>query len=101
MQSTQLQTSADGTVKVSGVLTFATVNQLWEQSQSFFALAQNTINFDLANVIQSDSAGVALLLAWARTAHAHNKQIQFKSLPEQMQAIARVSGLEGVIGLGK
>ncbi len=98
MTSTQLQVGAEGITKVSGALTFATVNQLWQQSQSVFTRnSAQKISFDLEAVTQSDSAGVALLLAWIRAAHTKQKQIIFLSLPIQMQAIIKVSGLEGIL----
>lgn len=97
MQSTQLHIGVDNIIKVSGALTFATVNQIWEQSQSIFNRAQKQLNFDLQAVTQSDSAGVALLLAWARTARTYKKEIIFLSLPDQMRAIAKVGGLENIL----
>ncbi len=97
MQTAQLQTSADNTIKISGALIFATVSSLWEQSKKLFTTPAKQLFFDFDAVTQSDSAGVALLLAWIRIARVQQKEISFLSLPEQMRAIARVSGLEAIL----
>ena len=100
MQSAQLQTSADGIIKISGALTFSTVAALWEQSKHWFKKAVSTaLRIDLKDVKQSDSAGVALLIAWTRSASQQHQAIHFVNLPEQMRAIVHVSGLEKILPL--
>ena len=91
-----MQMDANGTIKVAGELTFATVNQIWQQSKALLQKA-TTIQLNLQNVTQSDSAGVALLIEWAREAQRQKKSIRFLQVPQQMRAIVRVSGLEKVL----
>lgn len=57
------------------------------------------IEVDLKGVTESDSAGLALLLEWMRAAKNANKPITFKHLPEQMDAIAKASGLDELLPL--
>ncbi len=74
-----------------------TVPELLSTSQEMFAGTQGKVNVDLAAVSRSDSAGLALLIAWMRLAQAYNFEIHFENLPEQMRQIARVSELEPLL----
>lgn len=49
---------------------------------------------DLGGVSRIDSAGVALLLEWAREAARRQLSIRFANVPEHVLAIARVCGVE-------
>lgn len=77
-----------------------TVPDLFASSQALFAGAQGKVNIDLAAVSRSDSAGLALLIAWLRLAQAQKFEIHFDNLPEQMRQIARVSELEPLLPTG-
>ena len=89
--------SEGGRIKVSGEMTFASVTALLDRSREAFAQAGEMIEVDLANVERVDSAGLALLIEWMRTASAEGKTIRFFGLPEQMQAIAAASDLDSIL----
>ncbi len=90
---------ADGSFKVSGELTFSTVSQVLSQSRELFTHAGESIEVDLGAVERVDSAGLALLIEWMRSASSLDKAICFFDLPDQMMAIARASELESVLPL--
>lgn len=92
-----IQVTSQGAIQVKGEITLDTTAALWQQSQSLFATLPNAVHVDLQEVTHSDSAGVALLTAWLRLARNQNKEIFFSHMPEQMQAIVRVSGLEKIL----
>jgi phospholipid transport system transporter-binding protein len=85
-------------IHVSGELSFATVNTVLSQSKNVFAPVTD-LNIDLAAVTRSDSAGVALLVDWMRTAKDASKKIVFHNIPAQMLAIASASGLDELLPL--
>ncbi len=58
-----------------------------------------SFTLDLAGVTYSSSAGLALLLDWLRTAQQVKKQPRLRGMPADMLALARVSGLEGILPL--
>lgn len=97
MKATLTLQAVENTLAVLGELTFATVTDLWQQSQSLFNSEQSPILLDLKNVTQSDSAGVALLIAWVRDFKQQDREIFLVNPPEQMQAIIRISGLHNVL----
>jgi phospholipid transport system transporter-binding protein len=78
---------------VAGELSFVTASAALEQSEPLFDAASK-MDIDLKDVTRSDSAGVALLIAWMRLAKQNNKVIIFHNIPEQMMAIASSSGLD-------
>lgn len=49
---------------------------------------------DLADITHADSAGMAFVCEIERYARAHNMQIKWMNIPNQMANIAQVSGLE-------
>lgn len=81
---------------VGGELTFATVKDVLEKAQILFEPITD-LEINLADVTRSDSAGLALLINWMRTAKKNNKKIVFHNVPTQMLAIANASGLDELL----
>ncbi|PHS24512.1 MAG: sulfate transporter [Methylophaga sp.] len=88
--------SEDNIFRVTGELTFATVNALLEQAPDLFE-NHHKLNIDLTNVTRSDSAGLALLIDWIRLAKNTNKEIMFYNIPAQMLAISNASGVDELL----
>lgn len=84
-------------IRVGGELSFATVKDVLLQSNDVFKSAADTFSIDLSAVTRSDSAGVALLVDWMRTAKKRNKKIVFHHIPSQMLAIAGASGIDELL----
>ncbi|MES2142086.1 MAG: STAS domain-containing protein [Pseudomonadota bacterium] len=91
------QRKNDSSYFLSGKLNYETVPFLWQQSQGAFKALKCPITFDLSEVIQSDSSGVALLLAWTRDFRRKSQTIHFIRLPSQMLAIIQLAGLESIM----
>lgn len=58
------------------------------------------IRLDCSGVQQSSSVGLSLLLCFIRDAHGCGKQLQITGMPNEMQQIAGVSGLEEILASG-
>ncbi|MBB71550.1 MAG: anti-anti-sigma factor [Legionellales bacterium] len=92
----ELKTVAPGQLKLIGTLSFATVPGIHRAGCDKLAEhAQVTI--DLSDVNYSDSSGLALLAEWVRFASSKNKTLVYHNMPEQMRAIAKVTGIERVL----
>ncbi len=91
--------AVSGGLRVSGELVFETVPELLEQGRVLFEEGAPGFELDLGGVTRADSAGLALLVEWMRIAHRRHRNIVFRNVPEQMLAIARVSGLEEILPL--
>jgi phospholipid transport system transporter-binding protein len=97
MNKPSLQFKKDHYV-LSGALNTYTVPGLWEFSQDILKNdSALLLTFNLEHVTQSDSSGVALLIAWARMLKRRNQKIHFVALPAQMLAIIRLSELEKIL----
>ena len=92
----QIKPLAAGGFLLSGELTFETIPSVWRTSSALLS-EPGDITFDLQGISHTDSAGLALLIDWMRTARGLNKRIAFKNIPAQMLAIATVSGLEDIL----
>ncbi len=90
---------ADGVVRVSGDLTFATVTAVWRASRPLLAAGGGPLQFDLAGVGRADSAGLALLVEWLRSARDAGVDLVFQAVPAQLLAIARASGVDHLLPL--
>jgi phospholipid transport system transporter-binding protein len=85
-------------MQITGALTFDTATDCLSRGQEWLK-NQTTQDcyFDLREVTQSDSAGVAVLVEWVRFAKQQNRILRFKNLPPQLFTIIQVSGLDTVL----
>ena len=86
----------EGTIRVHGALTFATVPDLLKESANIIRSASETITIDLRDVSRTDSAGLALLIEWLRVAESHAR---FVNIPAQLRRLIDVSGLARAFGV--
>jgi phospholipid transport system transporter-binding protein len=84
------------TQRVSGALTFDTVPAVYEQSAAWFA-GEGELVIDLSQVARADSAGLALMLEWLKRAAARNRTVRFTGMPEQVQTLIRINGLQAAL----
>jgi phospholipid transport system transporter-binding protein len=91
-----LEALGNGRFKVRGPLDAETVTDLLERSEAAFRGASG-LEIDLSGVPEGDSAGLALLIEWIRRARKQNQQIQFKNVPTQIAALARISQVEELL----
>jgi phospholipid transport system transporter-binding protein len=81
---------------LSGALTVETVPSLYQQTKDLLEKMTSS-TFDLKEVTQSDSSGVALLLVWTRFFRQQAKAVSFINVPNQMLAMIRLTRLTSVI----
>lgn len=84
-------------INISGVLNFETVPVLIKQAEQLFNKLDK-VSVNLAEVSDSNSAGLALLLEMRRTIKMQKKSIDFKNLPEQIRIIAGAYGIDTELG---
>jgi phospholipid transport system transporter-binding protein len=85
----------DGRIVLSGPVTLANVAQVLEEGRRH--LAEGVATVDLAEVSELDSSALALLLAWLREAKAAGRALAFTNLPESLQTIARLYGVQDLL----
>lgn len=96
MSQVELQETSKGKVSLTGVLSFSSVNQALEAMQPLLD-SRSSLLIDLSGVERADSAGLALLVEWISRAEQKGVQLSYCEIPQQMLAIARVSGLDTVL----
>lgn len=82
--------------KLSGDITFDTVPQLWRQTAAMLADG-DALTIDLSEVKRADSAALALLIGWLRRARQAHRHIEFRHIPDNLLAMARVTGVDGML----
>lgn len=97
--SITINLSSDGRVCLVGELSFETVPGLSSAIHRLLNDNGDSLNVDLEGIHRTDSAGVALLIEWQRQALKQNRSIHIHNIPQQMLAIARLSGMEEILSL--
>jgi len=82
-------------IVVSGPVTLANVGQVLEEGRQHLAEGASTV--DLGEVTELDSGLLALSLAWLREARAAKRDITFANLPEALQTLSRLYGVETLL----
>ncbi len=91
----ELQSLGNGQFRVSADLTTSTVPELWAQSKKLFPpLDTDDIKIDVSNVVQVDSGGLALLVAWSRWANFRNKHFSLLGKSDQLTVLIENNQLE-------
>ncbi|MGI9305454.1 MAG: STAS domain-containing protein [Gammaproteobacteria bacterium] len=93
----KLTRAAAGEYALAGELSFGSVPGLWQQSRQQLSTKDAAWRIDLQAVERSDSAGLALLLAWVRDARRHSIELSLSNPPAQLREIAGANGLQGVL----
>jgi phospholipid transport system transporter-binding protein len=100
MSEAAIRQGANGELLLSGVLDYRSGPALRESGrQLIVASSARELVLDCAAVAKSSSVGLSLLLAFMRDAKATGKNLSVRGLPQDMQGIARVSGLQQLLGL--
>ena len=81
---------------MAGDLTLATAESLWRQLRDS-GLMHGTRTVDLGQVRESDSAGLALLVAWRAGCLAGGGDLHVTSLPERLAALARLTDANAIL----
>lgn len=92
MQNLEITSLSKDNYQIKGELTFATINTQTINALNF-KQASSPIKVDLQQIRKIDSAGLALLIEWLRFAQAHHTELQFKHIPTQLTALAKLSYL--------
>lgn len=84
------------TLYVKGKLNFKNVMFLYEKSLPMFR-SHKIININFSQLESGSSAGVALMIEWLKFVNSHQLTIHFKSISEDLLAIAKVAGLREIL----
>jgi len=95
--SLQLDTENPETWKVSGEMTFASVPAIQDQSPELFSSPPRSL--DLAGVERIDSAGIALVMEWARRAKVAGVAMRLVNVPPGMTSLSKTTGLDRLLNI--
>jgi phospholipid transport system transporter-binding protein len=84
-------------VTLSGPVTLANAAQVLEEGRRH--LAEGAATVDFGGVTELDSTAIALALAWLREAREAKREVAFANLPESLQTLARLYGVENLLAL--
>jgi len=82
---------------LGGPVNLGNVARLLDEGRQHLDEGVRTV--DLSEVTELDSAALALLLTWLRDAKAKKRELAFANLPDSLQTIARLYGVDGLLPL--
>ncbi|HEX5304719.1 MAG TPA: STAS domain-containing protein [Dyella sp.] len=94
----QLEGRAEGTLAVSGVLTFDTAHAALRALRGKLASGSFS-TLDLASVERIDSAGLSCVLAVLAGARSQGQSLAVRHLPDSLRALAHVCEVEGLLAV--
>lgn len=97
MSELALEPAGEGRFRLNGDLDFDSVPPLLNAGATLFASPVNNVVVDLSGVLRTTSVGLALMLEWKKHAHRVNKTVEYQNVPQQMKAMAAVSGLDVIL----
>jgi phospholipid transport system transporter-binding protein len=86
-------------MSVSGPVTLANATRLFDEGRQHLAEGARTV--DLAEVTELDSALLALIFAWLRDARAAKRELTFANVPQSLQTLARLYGVEELLPVAR
>jgi len=92
------ETTGDGSVRVTGDLTFESVPLLYREMERRLPSSGPVRTIDLGGVTRADSAGLALLLEWQSRQRRRGRELTIHSAPANL---LRLAGLCEAIDLLK
>jgi len=93
--SVEVDRSDNHTWSVSGELTFATVPAVQDSSPGWFDAPP--ADLDLGGIDRMDSAGIALVMEWARRAALAGREMRLVNVPEGLAALAQTTRLSRLL----
>ena len=88
-----------GVFELSGRLTFQTVPRFQGHIGAVLQGDPQPVTIDMRGISLADSAGLALMIEWLQRARAAQREMVFANIPEQVQQLIRVNGLQEVFQL--
>ena len=98
MTSPQLEQIESNQYRLSGPIDFQAVPSLYEQGIKQFAKQnQSSIQIDLGGISSSNSAALALFLAWIRHAKRYNQTINYANMPLGLERVAQLYDIKHLL----
>ena len=86
---------SDGSARVSGPVTLATVNAVLDEGRRTLTASEVTV--DLSGVTEVDSTCVSLLLEWRREAQRNKRTIRYTNLPHNLKSLMALYGVSELL----
>ncbi len=84
---------------VGGPVTLANVMRVVEEGRRHLEEGVQTI--DLSEVTEMDSSLLAAMLGWLRDSKSREQDLTFTNLPDALQTIARLYGVDGLLSVAQ
>jgi len=92
----QLAERGEGRCTLTGSLTLETAPWLWRELKTGGLLTAAT-EADLSGLVESDSTGLALLVAWRACRRRTGGDVSFTGLPQRLQLLAALTGAQAAL----
>lgn len=89
---------APGRFKLHGRVNFATSAEIEAQgAHLLLASGDDGWEIDLIGISHADSSALSVFLSWIRLAKKHQKSLCFTDMPDELEALAQVCGIQPLL----
>jgi len=96
----RLEQREPGHWSISGDFGLETAAAMLASGESAFA-GVPAAAVDLSGITDADSAGLAVLIEWVRTARQSGRRIEFSGLPPRLAELARIGGVAEILPIAR
>jgi len=96
-----IQSGTDGSVHISGDMTFTTTLQLYREFEGRLLGEGPELNVDLGQVDRVDSSGLALLLEWQAVAGQHKRTLHIINAPHTLMSLAKLCEADSLLDISE
>lgn len=84
-------------IEVSGPLTIGKAREMLEAGNAL--ISRPEVTFDLAQVQEVDSSGLAIIFGWVRAAKSQGKVVRISNPPQNLLSLAELYGVTELLPL--
>jgi phospholipid transport system transporter-binding protein len=96
-----IQSGSDGSVQISGEMTFSTTPQLYREFEGHLRGEEPELSIDLGQVDRADSSGLALLLEWQAMAGQHKRTLHITNAPHTLMSLAKLCEADSLLDISE
>jgi len=96
-----IHVGTDGTVQISGEMTFSTTAQLYREFEDNLRGDGPELIIDLGQVDRADSSGLALLLEWQAMASRQKRTLHISNAPHNLLSLSKLCEADTLLDISE
>lgn len=91
--------TVDKTMFIKGRLDFNNIPETLTLGKNFILAGTGALQINLSGITSSNSATLALLLAWIRACKSINRPVEITNMPNELNQLATITDIKDILHL--